>query len=169
MEAELTERRKASGWGRGPGIQVSSPSGSSGGLARHHLDGACCSTAWMWWTHPLFLGTGAQNTIDMNSLFFVFKDSSRPDWSVKSDKSRISCSQGTHFMCVFTGALNSLVKQFYLFGSELFLQGFSNLSLIAIDGCTVNVAIPSFQCPNNCLFHLLEINIQVSVSTHTRS
>lgn len=38
--------------------------------------------------------------------------------------------------------------------AKLFLQGFADLHLIAVDGGTVDVAISSLQSPNDCLFHL---------------
>lgn len=44
--------------------------------------------------------------------------------------------------------------RFYLAWTDAFVQGFSNLGLIAINGSAVDVSIPSLQSPNHCLFNL---------------
>lgn len=46
------------------------------------------------------------------------------------------------------------VALLHLACAERFLQCFSDLHLVGVDGGAVNVAISGFQRPNDCLFHL---------------
>lgn len=69
--AKLTGRRRASGWGRGPGTPASGPSGSSGETAPRHLGDVGCSTAWTWWTRPLVSVTGGQTCYRWSRFFYL--------------------------------------------------------------------------------------------------